>query len=181
MSTERAYEIIGKFISSTASFEYVINVAIESIIENDKLIDYIQRQGFDIRIEFIKHNILLAKNWHDKSGVFVASSIKDLYKPITDKLDEILEWHREYKPYRDLLAHSPLFYVRLIEEKTPYHKLISSRRYDKHRVNSLKIQRIEEINTKMESRIDELSNTLNDILIYCHLVFDVQTVKKDFP
>jgi hypothetical protein len=174
------YDAIGKLVTITGSFEFTINTSIESIIQSDKLIDHIQKLAMDMRIEFIKHMLLQAKNLYDKSTVYVPDNITKYYDPIINKLDEIMECYAKCKEYRDLIAHSPPFvHISTNTELTELHvkwQHLSSRRFKPNRHNSLDTTLIEELVAQIGPKTTTLNDVVHYIVAYCRPVFLIKEV-----
>lgn len=173
------YEALGRFISFAATFEYLINIAVESLVSNHKLIDHIQRQPIELRIEFIKHNMALVKSAYDKLNPDLSTNLQPNYNNIETKLNELMTCYTKFKPYRDLTAHSPL--VRVVpKNQEKKNKVISSRRHKPEgKNNSLEICELNRINTEIASKLDELHNIVSLIAGYCLPVLGLKSISRE--
>lgn len=173
------YESLGRFISFAASFEYLINAAVESVVSNHKLIDHIQRQSLELRIEFLKHNIFLVKSAYDKLTPELSSNMLHQYDTIAAKLDELMTCYAEFKPYRDLTAHSPLVVV-VPKNQDKKNKIISSRRHKpKSNHNSLEVSELNRINSQLAPKLDELQHIVSLIQGYCSPILGLKSISRE--
>jgi hypothetical protein len=147
------YDVLGRFISCAASFEFFINASIEMVASSDRIIDHMQRQPLDVRIEFLKQSAFIAKCAYDKFlNKDVALGLEDSCNNICNKLDEVnIFYANKVKPCRDLIAHSPIV-------KGPRVKIVSSRRYKAGGRNSLNIAELEQIIADSEIMLKGLNS-----------------------
>jgi len=176
-SVERPYEVLGMFVSSMATFEFFINMIVETVSINHKITDHIQRQPVELRIEFIRNNLSIIKSAYDKLSM--SDNTQSDYNAIVLYLDEIAAHHNKLKPQRDLIAHSPLFSTTL-ENKEKKRKIVSSRRYKPHSNNSLEIHTLSQLNKESTSKFKELVNLDASVAKFCFPVLGQRDKVRDF-
>lgn len=183
MKNDTPCHVIGEFINITATFEYIVNMAIESILDSQKLIDHFQRQEMDTRVELLKQLLLLAKTTYEKLEKNISLNKTGDYDAIIRKLDELIAIHNECKNCRNLIAHSPMFVDIYENTKSGQlykeHKIVNSRRIKKNSKNSAQIREIKDLNNKFLPKTLELFNVLSEILVYCHPVYQIKEAKRE--
>ncbi len=173
------YESLGRFISFAATFEYMINIAVESVVSSHKLTDHIQRQSLELRIEFLKHNIFLVKSAYDKLNHDLSIKMLPHYDTIVTKLEELMICYAEFKPYRDLTAHSPIVVV-VPKNQDKKNKIISSRRHKpKSNHNSLEVSELNRINSQLALKLDELQYIVSLIQGYCSPILGLKSISRE--
>lgn len=179
-SVKRPYETLGIFISATASFEFLINTVVETISLNDKMTDHMQRQPMELRIEFLKHNLSMIKSAYEIINTNIESSnnIQVVYDTIILRLNGVMEFYNKFKPYRDLIAHSPLISIDSKSENKK-DRIISSRRFKPQGKNSLEISALSQLNGEFASQLEHLHALIASIIGLCTPILGERTTPRE--
>jgi hypothetical protein len=179
MENDRPLEVVGVFMSLTATFESIINGIIEYVSFDQKITDFMQKQAMDMRIRFIKHNISLIKDVYYTYDSNLFNSAINTYHSIIAKLDGIMKCHNEYEGCRNLVAHSPLHLFGEDMQLKNYVIMSSCRYKPQGKNNLIKIAKLKELNEKLRHDLADFYDVINCTLDFCAPILE-EREKRNF-